>query len=674
MTIPAPAPVPGLDVDRYLVAAAVVATCALFLPAAFDPVNVIKLTSLLIAAIGLLLSVTFRVARDRVLHVPAGPAAWVGGALALALVVATVVAPVTHIAVYGAYGRNSGLLAYAGALLLFFVGLRVFDRPGARVLIGGVVAAALFTATYGLLQKAGHDAIPWNNPFNPIIAGLGNPNFASGYLGVGVSIGAGGALWAGWALPWRVACGVTSGLCLLAAVLSSSVQGPIAAAGGLFVVAVAWSLNRTGRLRTGLLGGLGAVAVLGVLVLIVGAVTRTGPAGSIFSDNGSEARTFYWRAALTMFGDKPLLGVGLDQYGNFWRTARPASSVPFLGGPSYSDAAHSVPLQMAAQGGVLLAVTYAAFLLFTAYALVRGLLRLQGADRMLLGAVGAGWTAYQVQSFVSIDQVPLIVLHFALAGGVIAVSGLSGLREVRLPGALKPAVVHQNDQKARRRTAAALPVRRRSLAGADLAVLGVVGVLGLVAAYQALAPLRANIAIKDGDQILQTGNGTAAFADYTHATDLAPGNALYQIKIGGLLERATPPNLMLAQQAYEQAFRADPYEVNALRAAAGLAERNGQLEQARTMYAELARLDPWNEESLVPAATFELRHGGAQTALALMQDATARIPKVATLWATLGDARAVLGDVAGARTAYEQALTLEAGQPVATAGLRKLPA
>ncbi len=59
--------------------------------------------------------------------------------------------------------------------------------------------AGLFTATYGLLQKAGIDSIPWNNPFNPIIAALGNPNFASGYLGIAAAAGAGGALWAGWA-------------------------------------------------------------------------------------------------------------------------------------------------------------------------------------------------------------------------------------------------------------------------------------------------------------------------------------------------------------------------------------------------------------------------------------------------------------------------------------------
>ena len=321
----------ALDVDRYLVAAAIVATCALFVPASLDPVNIVKLSALLVAAVALLVSVATRVLRDRVVRVPTGPVGIVVGLLVVALIISTIAAPVTHTAIYGAYGRNSGLLAYLAAIVLLVVGLRVFDTPGARVLVGGVVAAALFTATYGLLQKAGIDSIPWNNPFNPIIAGLGNPNFASGYLGVGASVAAGGALWAGWSWFWRGACALTCGLCLLAALLSSSVQGPIAAAGGLFIVAVAVILNQKSRVRVVGLAVLGGAAVLGVALLLLGAITESGPAGGIFSDNGSIARRFYWGAALNMFGDKPVFGVGLDQYGNFWRTARPADSLPFLG-------------------------------------------------------------------------------------------------------------------------------------------------------------------------------------------------------------------------------------------------------------------------------------------------------------------------------------------------------
>ena len=665
----------ALDVDRYLVASAVVLTCVLFLPSAHDPVNVVKLTALLVVAIALVVSAATRVLRDRVVSLPVSPAGALAVALAVGFVVSAVVAPVTNTAVLGAYGRNSGLLAYLAGVVLLVVGLRVFDRPGARVLVGGVVAAGLFTATYGLMQKVGVDAIPWNNPFNPIIAGLGNPNFASGYLGIAASVAAGGTLWTGWDRGWRIACAGTGALCLLAAALSSSVQGPIAAAAGLFVVTLAWLLDQHGkRLKVGLTVLLASVTVTGGL-LLVGALAATGPAASIFGDNGSRARVFYWEAALSMFSDHRLFGVGLDQYGNFWRSERPASSVDFLGGPSFSDAAHSVPLQMLAQGGLLLGLLYAAFLVLTAAALVRGLIRLRGADRMLLAAVGAGWAAYQVQSFVSIDQVPLIVLHFALAGGVWAASGSAGLKTFRLPGALAPPVIHPNDAKANRRAAVSRPrPRRRTLTGADTAVLSVVAVLALAATYQAFIPLRANQAAKTGDAAIINGDGNAALAAYQKALDLVPGQAYYAILEGNLYEKSTPPDPALALAAYARAAEVDPYEVNAIKAAGGLAERAGDLPRARAFFARAAVLDPYNDQTIEAAAQFELRHSGAAAALTLLESAHERLPNSAKVLASLGDARAVLGDPVGARQAYDQALAFEPAEPVATAGLAKLSA
>jgi putative inorganic carbon (HCO3(-)) transporter len=666
--------VPGsaLLPDRLVVAAAVVLTCALFTRAALDPVNVIKLTALLLVAVVLLALTASRIVRRRIVHLPASPAGVAAAVLAAAFCVAAVTAPMLSTALLGTYGRNSGLLAYLSALVLYVVGLRVFGDGHARVLVGGVVVAGWFTATYGLLQKAGLDAIPWNNPFNPIIAALGNPNFASGYLGIAASVGAGGALYSGWHRGWRAVSGVTAGLCLAAASLSASVQGPIAAAGGLFVVGVAFALNRTSRLRLGLLTGLGAAATLGVAALVVGAVARAGPAAAVFSDVGSEARTYYWGAALEMFRDQPVLGVGLDHYGAFWRTARSPESVAALGGPQYSDAAHSVPLQMLAQGGLVLGLAYAAFVLVALVALIRGLLRLRGRERMLLGAVGGGWTAYQVQSAVSIDQVPLVVLHFALAGAVVAAAGCSGLREVRLPGALKPALVHPNDARTKRRVAAAAAPRTRPVTGADLAFLSSIALLAIVAVWQSFTPLRANMAARDGDELLRQGDGTGAFQAYDRATELVPGQSFYWIKKGQLFQKATPPQTSQAQAAFSEAIAVDAYEVNALRAAAALAEADGQLDRSRSLHTQALAVDPLNPETVVAAARFELRHDGAAAARKLLLASVAEGPGSAAPWAALGDAHAVLRDPGLAREAYERALELEPGFAPALEGLDKL--
>jgi putative inorganic carbon (HCO3(-)) transporter len=661
----------GLTPERLLVGAAVVLTCILFTSAALDPVNVIKLTALTLIAIALAALGAVRLVRLRTARLPLSTPGATAVALALALAIAAASAPMSSTALWGTYGRNSGLVAYLAALVLYVAGLRVFGGQNARVLVGSIVLAGLFTASYGLLQKAGVDPVPWSNPFNPIIAALGNPNFASGYLGIAASVAAGGTLYNGWPTGWRALSATTSFLCLVAAALSASVQGPIAAASGLLIVAVGFLLNLRSRRKRPLLAGLGVAAASAVAVLVLGATTKAGPAAALFSDVGSEARTHYWAAALQMFRDAPLLGVGLDHYGAFWRTARSPGSVVALGGGQYSDAAHSVPLQMLAQGGIILGAAYAAFVLVVLVALVRGLLRLRGDDRTLLAAVGGGWTAYQVQSAVSIDQVPLIVLHFTLAAAVIGAAGVAGLRELRLPGAPEHAITSAGSARARRKAVAAA-TRQRPLTAGDGLAIAVVAALALAAAWQTLVPLRANIAAKQGDSLLARGDGSGASQAYDQATELTPAQSLYWVKKGQLFQRHSPPRPEAAKAAYLRAVEENPYEIGTVRGLAALAEREGDLALSRRLHHRALAVDPLNPETLVAATTFELRHSGAERARRVLEGAVTQLPDQPALWATLGDAKAVLGDTDGAQQAYERALVLKPGQATAVEGIRKL--
>lgn len=656
-------------VDRYLVAAAVVLPCVLFTARAADPVNVIKLSTLLIITVALASNEAYRLVRHRVTLLPAGPGVWAAGLLLLALIASTLAAPVTGTAIWGAYGRNSGLLAYLAGLMVLLASMRVLHPPHTRVLVGAVVVAGAFTGSYGLLQWLGIDAVAWNNPFNPVIATLGNPNFASGYLGIAAAVAAGGALWNGWHALWRVASGATAALCLVVGILSGSVQGPIAAGAGLFVVAVASSLGLDTRAKRAALVGLVATAAAAGTVLLLGLALKIGPATSIFTDAGSRARGHYWRAALEMFRSHPFFGVGLDQYGSFWRTARSVESVAAQGGTGYSDAAHSVPLQMLAQGGVSLAVGYAALFLVTLYALARGLLRLTGSQRTLLSAVGGGWLAYQVQSWVSIDQVPLLVLHFALTGGVLAASGVASTRDLRLRGAVAPKSEAPRRGKRVRPAPTALA---RPLTAGDVALLGAAVVLAAFTVWQATIPLRASVAAAQGDRLLAAGKGNAALESFVTASSTMPSQAIYWERQGALYTRVDQTDL--ARQAYVTAAEKDPYNIGALRAAADLAEVEGRIDESRDLYNRLVQVDPYNAESLAARAQFELRHGGAAAARDSLEAVVGRLPPDAALLATLGDARAVLSDTLAARSAYEEALILQPGLPRALAGLEKLEA
>ncbi|MCW2667192.1 MAG: hypothetical protein JWN57_2154 [Frankiales bacterium] len=653
--------------DRLLVAAAILLTSLLFVPDALDPVNVIKLTALLLCALGVLALAVIRVTRRRVLVLPWGWPAAVGGALLLGVIVAALVAPHTPTALYGTYGRNSGLLAYGSAIVLFLLIPRIFDAPSTKIIAFALILAGLVTASYGLLQYAGVDAVRWNNPFNPIIAALGNPNFAAAYLGICVPAAAWGALWTGWSGVWRVLSALTVGLCLVAAALNESIQGPMAACGGLGVLLVAWLMNRDGSLRRAGLAVVGVLGTLGLGALIAG-LTGAGPAAGIFSGPSFDARRWYWEGAATMFRSEPLWGVGLDSYGIRWRVDRPLESVRRFGGDHFSDSAHSVPLQMFAQGGLLLGLAYLALLVLVVWALIRGLLRLRGQERLLLGGLGGSWVAYQVQSTVSIDQVPLLIVNFVLSGALLAASSLARTREVRLPGAIP---VPPADVPGRRRRTAAPPLVRVPQPLDQAVTVGVV-LLALVGAYFAVSPIRASRAAFSGTEALARGDGNAALASYEKALELAPYVGTYWLRKGELFNSAGRGPEALA--AFEDAQAHDPFDVAAARNTGRLADALGQNDKARRAFEAAVALDPDNSATILDLATFLLRHGGADRARELLEQATRRLPDDAGLWASLGDARAVTGDGGAARHAYDRALAIQPGQPTATQGLAKLGA
>lgn len=658
-------PASVLATQRIVLAASVVLTGCLFVPALADPVNVIKLTVLSVAALVLVGLSAYAAIRTRVIHVPRSPSAWAALALLVALAISAGTAPNLTRAVVGTYGRNSGLLAYGSALVLFFIGLRAWGQS-AHLLPLALILSGAFTAGYGLLQYVGVDPIAWNNPYNPIVAALGNPDFAAAYLGMCAPAACWGALRREWGLPWRAASGVIAVMCGAAMLLSHAVQGPLAAAAGLSVLAAAALLNRGGAVARRGLTALAAAAAAGVAVLSVG-WAGAGPAAPLFSQYGFKARGFYWDGAATMFSRHPLLGVGLDHYGAYWREVRSDAATRFLGGTSYSDAAHSVPLQMLAQGGLVLGLAYVAFLITIGVALLQGLRRLEGSARLLLGAVGGSWVAYVVSSAVSIDQVPLLVVEFVAASAVVAVAGL-GWREVRLPGALS--VVEP--ARARRGRAPARPrERERRWSSSDLWLAGGVGIVLLTLLWFSMTPMRANAAARQGDVALSQGKGNAAVDAYRQASDLLPGEGTYWGRSGSLYENVKQPALAL--EMYEAGVRHDPFDETLLTGAARLSGEAGKTNAAVRYWKRAAHFDPSNPDLAAQAATFLAAYGAGEDALTILARPLALFPDSAALWAATGDARIAAKDTAGGRRAYAKALTLDAQNEVAKSGLAKLP-
>jgi putative inorganic carbon (HCO3(-)) transporter len=648
-------------VEACGVGAAIVLSAVLFMPASADPVNVVKLVAVLMSAILCLTAMAMALVRDRTLVLPPRRLLLTLGLLAGVLSAVAIASPSKTTALLGTPGRLSGLFLYMSCIVLAVSTSRLGSSRW--IVDGTIIGSASFTALYGLLQYFGLDAVNWANDFNPIIATLGNPNFASAYIGIAVPLLAAFALRQGRS---RVTFSALAGGVLLlgVATMSGSIQGPLAAGAGLMVVAFAAALNRAGRARLLALITLWGLVVTAVTLLAIG-VLGGGPAARIFGAGNFETRKWYWKAAINMWQEQPLLGVGLDHYGRFWRTARPMENVAALGGSDFTDAAHSVPLHFLATGGVVAFAAYLLFVIVTGWTLMHGMRVVSGEARLRLGGVGGAWVAYQVQSLVSIDQVPLVVLNFVLAGAVVATSA-AGALVLRLPGA--PLLVDRPRAGRRGRRVVSPPPRATS--AADVLMLAAIGILALGLTWSAFAPLRADLALKRGTTALMRGDGNTALSSFQRAAEIVPGRTVHWSRQGDLL--AAVQRVDAALQAYDRALTADPTNVGAIKVAASLAEEDGQLDRARGYYRMAVREDPFNPATITTAATFELRHGGARQALVLLEQAVVRTPDHAALWTALGDARQVLGDQQDAIEAYERALSLDPTIAKATEELVKL--
>lgn len=292
----------------------------------------------------------------------------------------------------------------SGLALFFITAIAVAGDDGARRanLVVLTVTGAL-CALVVLLQAAG---MRWLT--SDVYTGLefrapgtfGNPNWAAAFLAplVPLSLGLAANAQRRWLFHAAAA------LLAIATVATLSKGGVVALAAGLFVFAVLDRAVPRGRR----------------LALIVAASACAGVAlGLAWHHDLAQApwlrgRMFLWRAALFIFGEHPLTGVGLGGYPSAYGHAAAAAidGDPTAFQPLSSvDFAHQDLLQFAAEGGL---VTAAAFVVVVVVALVSAHRRQDPLSR----AVGAAVAAIFVNGFAdSTLRIPSsFVLFFLLLG------------------------------------------------------------------------------------------------------------------------------------------------------------------------------------------------------------------------------------------------------------------
>ena len=484
----------------------------------------------------------------------------------------------SQIALFGDNMRKNGYLTYL-ALAIFFWAVAVFiNSTNLIILYRFILLSAYVVGGYAHLQMSGNDFINWSSSGMALFSTLGNSNFAGSAMAILAILSLGGAyiyrkdqitLWLS-----LIAFGILS----ITIFPTNARQGLLLLAFGVvsLLLVLIYNFNK----KLGLAGLI--FAAFGFILSILGMV-QVGPLERFLYKDSVSVRGYYWRAGIEMFKDNPLFGVGLDNYGSFFKEYREVGYPLKYGYSLTSTNAHNVFIQHFATGGIFVGTIY---LILTAFVFWRGvvsLLRFEKDERVLRSVFFIAWLAFQAQSLISIDNIGISIWGWVLGGVVVGLS-------------VTPINEQISNQQAKRQNR----VRKNQLGLLQPGISTFFTALTLVlvvflyradsamfqqrAAYNPAAPAQKDIfyqlAQKTLKAPLQDLQYKVMTATYLHGM--------------GFQQEAL--NLL------EQLHLEDPYNLDALTFLASFYENLGQVDNALVAREKISKLDPWNANNYLQMA------------------------------------------------------------------------
>lgn len=397
----------GPRARRWILLAAVFGVPTLFLRTVNDPINVPKL-SLLIVCVAVAAGIR---AIELVQGAPAAglrrltiPAIAVIGPLLLAWLFS----PYRAWSLFGEYGRFTGLVPYFVVVALAILVADAFIGQ-TRMVAWAITAAGIVAGSYALLQRFGLDPFEWSFAGGPapnvVSSTLGNPDFVGGFLAIALPVAV--ALF--FLEPERrVLSGAAVAIVAGGVLVSFSQGGWGAAAAG---TTVTLSLLVAPRWRPARLVGLGIaglIAMAGVGAVVAGMIAES-PSGPT-----ATRRADWWQAGIDMTRASPIVGRGPSSFAvehSRYRTLDDALEANY----NIENDPHNVLLSFSTGAGLIGAV---GFLVFVWWGVKRGI-GVADDDLLSAGFFGA-FAAYVVQGLVSIDTVALRTTGWVTLAALVA--------------------------------------------------------------------------------------------------------------------------------------------------------------------------------------------------------------------------------------------------------------
>ena len=378
----------------------------------FDPINVVKFFIVCIAGFGglfLLLqdSVNFKKSlKAQQLYI-------VFSGLIIVSMLLTFLfksSPISQV-LYGTYGRNTGLLASLSLVLIGFTGALAQAHKTITRAYFILIFTGVLCGIYCIFQYLGIDPIDWNSTYKPIYGTLGNPNFASAFMGMTGSAAL-VLLFSSRNVLVKISAFTFVLVAFFITVVSASWQGT-----AMILIAIAVmtliQIHRMFRKKSVSILMILTMFTLGVISFL--GLMGEGPLGKALQKGTLSIRIDYWRTALSAIRDNWLFGVGIDGFGDVFRKYRDQATLDRIGPNVWTNSAHNVYLDIALSYGVitlLFVVCLKLLVLKTAISNIRS----NDYSVDLYFGLFLAWITYEVQALISINQLGVGVWGWLLAG------------------------------------------------------------------------------------------------------------------------------------------------------------------------------------------------------------------------------------------------------------------
>jgi O-antigen ligase len=321
-----------------------------------------------------------------------------------------------YTAFFGENLRRNGFLTYLSLVVIFIASIKYASLNFVNRFLNMAIILSSILVMYAFLQYSGNDFIDWNNPYNSVILTVGNPNFSSALLAILFLLILTKLLVTRKLNFVFYMIAILLALLVLSINLTSSRQGLVSLGFAIATLVTIFSFNYSkwvGILVLILSSTLSAISILGML--------QIGPLTQLLYKPSVTVRGYYWRAAIQMFYDKPLFGVGIDSFGSFFKQYREVGYPLTYGFNITSTNAHNLPLQFLSTGGFFVGLSYLLINLYVVIVAISKIFKVSGVNQKLLIGLFTSWIAYQAQTFISIDNIGLSIWGWVMAGLIIGI-------------------------------------------------------------------------------------------------------------------------------------------------------------------------------------------------------------------------------------------------------------